>query len=106
MYPLTSPRFFLCEFDPTRHLCDPYFDGTEAELMLQEAMATLPDVQRTVFQLRYYEDMKYSEMSRPSATSKSSPLRKQGNGKRRLALLKPVGRRYHPIVIGLCTPIV
>lgn len=53
-------------------MADPYFDGTEAELMLQEAMATLPDVQRTVFQLRYYEDMKYSEMSRVLQTSEGA----------------------------------
>ena len=44
-------------------MADSYFDGTETEALLQEAIATLPDVQRTVFQLRYFEDMKYSEIS-------------------------------------------
>ena len=44
-------------------MVDSYFDGTETEALLQEAIATLPDVQRTVFQLRYFEDMKYSEIS-------------------------------------------
>ena len=44
-------------------MTDSYFDGTETEALLQEAIATLPDVQRTVFQLRYFEDMKYSEIS-------------------------------------------
>lgn len=45
-------------------LADEYFDGDKAQAMLQEAIATLPDVQRTVFTLRYYNNLKYSEMSR------------------------------------------
>ena len=47
----------------TSLMADSYFDGTETEALLQEAIASLPDVQRTVFQLRYFEDMKYSEIS-------------------------------------------
>jgi len=43
---------------------DNYFDGNDAEALLQEAIAQLPDVQRTVFTLRYFEEMKYSEMSK------------------------------------------
>ena len=50
-------------------LADKYFDGDETEAMLQEAIASLPDVQRTVFQLRYYDEMKYSEMSKVLGTS-------------------------------------
>lgn len=42
---------------------DKYFDGNDAERLLQEAVATLPDVQRTVFTMRYFEDMKYSDIS-------------------------------------------
>jgi len=53
-------------------MADPYFDGSEAEAMLQEAVASLPDVQRTVFQLRYFDDMKYSEISRLLDTSEGS----------------------------------
>jgi RNA polymerase sigma-70 factor (ECF subfamily) len=44
-------------------LADDYFYGDETEAQLQEAIAKLPDVQRTVFNLRYYEEMKYSEIS-------------------------------------------
>lgn len=47
----------------TKLLADPYFDGNDAEALLQEAIATLPDVQRMVFNLRYYGEMKYAEMS-------------------------------------------
>lgn len=53
-------------------MADPYFDGNETEAMLQEAIASLPDVQRTVFQLRYFEDMKYSDMSQLLNTSEGS----------------------------------
>jgi RNA polymerase sigma-70 factor (ECF subfamily) len=50
-------------------MADNYFDGDETEAQLQEAIASLPEVQRTVFQLRYYDEMKYSEISRILATS-------------------------------------
>lgn len=53
-------------------MADPYFDGDETQALLQEAISQLPDVQRTVFQLRYFEDMKYSEMSRVLNTSEGS----------------------------------
>lgn len=53
-------------------VADNYFDGEETEAMLQEAISQLPDVQRTVFTLKYYEDMKYSEMSRILKTSEGS----------------------------------
>lgn len=46
-----------------RLLADEYFDGDEAQAMLMQAVSTLPDVQRTVFNLRYFDNMKYSDMS-------------------------------------------
>ena len=53
-------------------MADNYFDGTEVEALLQEAVASLPDVQRVVFQLRYFEEMKYSEMSERLHTSEGA----------------------------------
>lgn len=50
-------------------MADNYFDGDETEAQLQEAIAQLPDVQRTVFTLRYYDEMKYSEISKITGTS-------------------------------------
>jgi RNA polymerase sigma-70 factor (ECF subfamily) len=50
-------------------MADPFFDGSETEAMLQQAIAQLPDVQRTVFTLRYFDDMKYSEISQITNTS-------------------------------------
>ena len=55
-----------------RLLADEYFDGDRSQALLQEAIATLPDVQRTVFTLRYYDEMKYSEMSEVLGTSEGS----------------------------------
>ena len=48
---------------------DPYFDGDETARQLQEAIATLPDKQRQVFNLKYFDDMKYEEMSEMLGTS-------------------------------------
>lgn len=53
-------------------LADKYFDGDETQAMLQQAIALLPDVQRSVFNLRYFENMKYSEMSRVLNTSEGA----------------------------------
>ena len=55
-----------------RLMADDYFDGDKSQAVLQEAIATLPDVQRTVFTLRYYDEMKYSEMSEILGTSEGS----------------------------------
>jgi len=43
---------------------DTYFDGTEAQKHLQKAILKLPDQQRLVFNLRYYDDMKYQDMAK------------------------------------------
>jgi RNA polymerase sigma-70 factor (ECF subfamily) len=53
-------------------MADDYFDGNETEAMLQQAVAQLPDVQRTVFQLRYFEEMKYSDISELLDTSEGA----------------------------------
>ena len=53
-------------------MADEFFDGNETEAMLQEAIAQLPDVQRTVFTLRYFDEMKYSDMSKILNTSEGS----------------------------------
>lgn len=58
------------ESDTLRTLeSDPYFDGDEVELLLQKAIATLPDKQRIVFNLKYFEEMKYEQMSELLDTS-------------------------------------
>ena len=55
-----------------RLMADDYFDGDEAQALLQEAIAALPEVQRTVFTLRYFDEMKYSELSKLMGTSEGA----------------------------------
>ncbi len=42
---------------------DSYFDGSEIQLQLQLAMAKLPEKQRLVFSMRYFEEMSYQDIS-------------------------------------------
>lgn len=51
---------------------DEYFDGDRSQTLLLEAIMLLPDVQRTVFTLRYYEEMKYSEISKMLHTTEGA----------------------------------
>ncbi len=53
-------------------MADEYFDGDETEAQLQEAISRLPEVQRTVFMLRYYDEMRYSDISRMLHTSEGA----------------------------------
>lgn len=53
-------------------VADNYFNGDETEAKLQEAIGNLPDVQRTVFILRYYDEMKYSDISNVLGTSEGA----------------------------------
>ena len=48
---------------------DEYFDGDDAQKKLQEAILSLPEKQRLVFNMRYYDEMKYEEMSEILGTS-------------------------------------
>lgn len=46
-----------------------YFDGDEAEATLQNAILSLPEKQRVVFLLKYYDELDYNEMSKVTGTS-------------------------------------
>lgn len=48
---------------------DPWFDGNEIQTRLQTAIQTLPPKQRMVFNMKYFEDMKYEDMSTILGTS-------------------------------------
>ncbi|MEJ2585199.1 MAG: RNA polymerase sigma factor [Robiginitalea sp.] len=52
-----------------RLTADPFFDGDQAELELQKALAALPEKQRLVFNMKYFEEMKYTEISEVLETS-------------------------------------
>lgn len=42
---------------------DKWFSGNDIELILQEAVATLPEKQQLVFNMKYFDHMKYQEIS-------------------------------------------
>ena len=48
---------------------DAYFSGDKAQMLLQKALLTLPEKQRMVFNLKYFQEMKYEEMSEIFGTS-------------------------------------
>ena len=48
---------------------DSYFDGDEWQMLLQKAIAQLPDKQRIVFNMKYFDEIKYEEMSEILGTS-------------------------------------
>ncbi|MBO7724195.1 MAG: sigma-70 family RNA polymerase sigma factor [Paludibacteraceae bacterium] len=48
---------------------DSYFSGDEAEEKLQRAILTLPDKQRLVFNMKYFEEKTYEEMEEIFGTS-------------------------------------
>lgn len=48
---------------------DEYFEGTEIQKKLQKAILTLPEKQRAVFNMKYFDEMKYKEMAEIMETS-------------------------------------
>lgn len=48
---------------------DVFFDGDEIQLTLQKAIATLPQKQQLVFNMKYYDDLKFKEISEILNTS-------------------------------------
>jgi RNA polymerase sigma factor (sigma-70 family) len=53
-------------------VADKYFDPNKLEWKLQLAIQQLPEKQRVVFTLRYYDEMPYEEMSRVLDTSEGA----------------------------------
>lgn len=67
-------KFFIPMVDVEHQLSksledDNYFKGDEIQLKLQKAILTLPEKQRLVFNMKYYEDFKYEDMSQVLGTS-------------------------------------
>ncbi|MFO7827597.1 MAG: RNA polymerase sigma factor [Bacteroidales bacterium] len=48
---------------------DDYFNGNEIQMKLQKAILILPEKQRIVFNLKYFEEMKYDDMAKVLNTS-------------------------------------
>lgn len=50
-------------------VADSYFEGDEASLALQKAIAVLPEKQRLIFNMKYFDDLKYETISEILDTS-------------------------------------
>lgn len=48
---------------------DPEYSGDKIQLKLQQAILKLPDKQRLVFNMKYFQELKYDEMSEILGTS-------------------------------------
>lgn len=48
---------------------DPYFDGDEVQIKLHKAIAALPKKQQLVFKMKYFEELKYEQISEILGTS-------------------------------------
>jgi len=70
-------RFFIPLVDVEKHLAssletDPWFNGNELERKLQKAILTLPEKQRIVFNMRYFDEMPYEKMASILNTSEGA----------------------------------
>ena len=50
-------------------IADHFFDGNEAQQTLQKALDILPEKQRIVFNMKYFDDMSYNDISEVLGTS-------------------------------------
>lgn len=65
MMPLEDAEYLLSQ---SLHY-DAYFSGDELQLQLQKAILTLPEKQRIVFNMKYFDETPYEEMSEILGTS-------------------------------------
>ena len=70
-------RFFISmndvEFELSQALeSDEQYSGDEIQLTLQKAILTLPEKQRLVFNMRYYDELKYADISKILGTSEGA----------------------------------
>jgi RNA polymerase sigma-70 factor (ECF subfamily) len=67
---LNTSSIHPIEYELSKNLeSDNYFTGDEIQLKLQQAILTLPEKQRLVFNMRYYDETPYEEMSKILDTS-------------------------------------
>jgi RNA polymerase sigma factor (sigma-70 family) len=67
-------KFFLPLVDVEQQLASslessPHINGNDIQIKLQKAILTLPEKQRVVFNMKYFEEMKYEDMSEVLGTS-------------------------------------
>lgn len=62
----------VMEFAVKNLQSDTFFDGDEAQFKLQKAIAKLPEKQQLVFNMKYFQEMKYKDMSEILDTSEGA----------------------------------
>ena len=67
-------RFFIPIGDVEHELSNildnsPHIDGEEIQIRLQKVILQLPDKQRLVFNMKYFDEMKYEEIAEITGTS-------------------------------------
>jgi len=67
-------KYFLPIYDVENQLkntleSDPYFNGNELMLKFQKAILTLPEKQRIVFNMRYFDELSYDQIAEITGTS-------------------------------------
>ena len=72
-----AKRLRFSDEDTQQHMvnslkADVYFEGDEIQLKLQQAIATLPDKQQLVFNMKYFQDITYKDMSEILDTSEGA----------------------------------
>ena len=71
----SKKKRFAISLDDVEHeladkmLSDPLFTGDKIQLMLQQAILRLPPQQRLVFNLKYFDGLKYEEIAEILNTS-------------------------------------
>lgn len=70
MQQITSEKYQLLAINNLE--ADPYFEGDDIQLKLQQAIGTLPHKQQLVFNMRYFDDLSYKEMSEVLETSEGA----------------------------------
>ena len=66
----TSEEIMIAQTNKLR--ADPYFDGDELQIKLQELINTLPVKQKLVFQMKYEQEMKFKDISEILGTSEGA----------------------------------
>lgn len=66
----TSEEIIIAQTNKLR--ADPYFDGDELQIKLQELINTLPVKQKLVFQMKYEQEMKFKDISEILGTSEGA----------------------------------
>ena len=65
LIPMNDTTEFLLQ----NMVSDEFFEGDEIQVRLQDAILKLPEKQRIVFNMKYYDDLKYEDMSEILETS-------------------------------------